>query len=143
LVSFANSFQASIFLIALAVWFPTTVLTSSGIYNVKNAYFEVASTLGANSFQKIFKIALPDAMPSIFVGIFNGTCASFLTLMTAEMMGVKFGIGWYINWQREMMSYANVYAGLITIAVSFSLIITIMFKLRDKTLGWQKGIIKW
>jgi NitT/TauT family transport system permease protein len=143
LVSFANSFQASIFLIALAVWFPTTVLTSSGIYNVKNAYFEVASTLGANSFQKIFKIALPDAMPSIFVGIFNGTCASFLTLMTAEMMGVKFGIGWYINWQREMMSYANVYAGLITIAVSFSLIITVMFKLRDKTLGWQKGIIKW
>jgi NitT/TauT family transport system permease protein len=143
LVSFANSFQASIFLIALAVWFPTTVLTSSGIYNVKNAYFEVASTLGANSFQKIFKIALPDAMPSIFVGIFNGTCASFLTLMTAEMMGVKFGIGWYINWQREMMSYANVYAGLITIAVSFSFIITVMFKVRDKTLGWQKGIIKW
>jgi NitT/TauT family transport system permease protein len=143
LVSFANSFQASIFLIALAVWFPTTVLTSSGIYNVKNAYFEVASTLGANSFQKIFKIALPDALPSIFVGIFNGTCASFLTLMTAEMMGVKFGIGWYINWQREMMSYANVYAGLITIAVSFSLIITAMFKLRDKTLSWQKGIIKW
>ncbi|WP_425802661.1 ABC transporter permease [Desulfitobacterium sp. Sab5] len=143
LVSFATSFQASVFLIALAVWFPTTVLTSSGISNVKNAYFEVSSTLGANTVQKIFRIAVPDAMPSIFIGIFNGTCSSFITLMTAEMLGVKFGIGWYINWQREMMAYANVYAGLIVIAVSFSLIITLMFKVRDRVLGWQKGVIKW
>jgi len=143
LVVFTTSMQASVFLIALAVWFPTTVLTSSGVSNVKNAYFEVASTLGANSFQKIFKIALPDAMPSIFIGVFNGTCSSFLTLMTAEMLGVKFGIGWYINWQREVMAYANVYAGLITIAVSFSFIITALFKVRDKALGWQKGVIKW
>jgi len=143
LVCFPSTRQASIFLIALAVWFPTTVLTSSGISNVKNAYFEVASTLGANTFQKIFKIALPDAMPSIFIGVFNGTCASFLTLMTAEMLGVKFGIGWYINWQREVLAYANVYAGLITIAVSFSLFITALFRVRDRLLGWQKGVIKW
>lgn len=143
LVSFATSFQASVFLIALAVWFPTTVLTSSGISNVKNAYFEVSSTLGAKTLQKIFRIAVPDAMPSIFIGFFNGTCSSFITLMTAEMLGVKFGIGWYINWQREMMAYANVYAGLIVIAVSFSLIITVMFRIRDKVLGWQKGVIKW
>jgi NitT/TauT family transport system permease protein len=143
LVSFATSFQASVFLIALTVWFPTTVLTSSGISNVKNAYFEVSSTLGANTVQQIFRIALPDAMPSIFIGIFNGACASFITLMTAEMLGVKFGIGWYINWQREMLAYANVYAGLIVIAVTFSLIITLMFKVRDQVLGWQKGVIKW
>ena len=143
LVVFITSMQASVFLIALAVWFPTTVLTSSGISNVKNAYFEVASTLGANTFQKIFKIALPDAMPSIFIGVFNGTCASFITLMTAEMIGVKFGIGWYINWQREILAYANVYAGLITIAVSFSFLVTGLFKIRDRLLGWQKGVIKW
>jgi NitT/TauT family transport system permease protein len=143
LVCFPSTRQASVFLIALAVWFPITVLTSSGISNVKNAYFEVASTLGASTFQKIFKIALPDAMPSIFIGVFSGTCASFLTLMTAEMLGVKFGIGWYINWQREVLAYANVYAGLITIAVSFSLIITALFKVRDRLLGWQKGVIKW
>lgn len=143
LVVFATTFQASVFLIALAVWFPTTLLTASGISNVQNSYFEVGSTLGANEFQKIFKIALPGALPSIFIGVFNGTCASFLTLMTAEMLGVKFGIGWYINWQREILAYANVYAGLISIAVSFSLIITVMFKMRDRLLSWQKGVIKW
>jgi len=82
-------------------------------------------------------------MPSIFIGIFNGTSASFITLMTAEMMGVKFGIGWYINWQKDMLSYPNVYAGLIVIALTFSLIVTLLFKVRDRVLGWQKGVIKW
>ncbi len=143
LVSFPTSFSASTFLIALAVWFPTTVLTSSGISNVQNSYFEVSSTLGAKALHKILKVALPAAAPSIFVGIFNGTGASFITLMTAEMMGVKYGIGWYINWQKDMLSYANVYAGLIVIAITFSMIITLMFRVRDRVLGWQKGVIKW
>lgn len=143
LVSFPTTFSASAFLIALAVWFPTTVLTSSGISNVQNSYFEVSGTLGAKTMHKIFRVALPAAAPSIFVGIFNGTGASFITLMTAEMMGVKYGIGWYINWQKDMLSYANVYAGLIVIALTFSLIITLLFRVRDRILVWQKGVIKW
>ncbi|EGO64508.1 ABC transporter permease [Acetonema longum] len=143
LVSFPTTFSASAFLIGLAVWFPTAVMTSSGILNVQNAYFEVASTLGAGKYYQIFRVGIPAAMPHMFIGIFNGTCASFITLMTAEMLGVKNGLGWYINWQREMMSYANVYAGLIMISVTFSLLITLLFKVRDTVLVWQKGVIKW
>lgn len=143
LTAFATSFQASVFIIALSVWFPVTVLTNSGIANVKKSFFEVADTMGATDFQKIFRVALPAASPSIFVGIFNGVCSSFLTLMTAEMIGVKYGIGWYINWQRQVMAFANVYAGLIVIGISFSLIITVLFKVRDHMLKWQEGVIKW
>ncbi|MDR3324577.1 MAG: ABC transporter permease subunit, partial [Spirochaetaceae bacterium] len=113
LVVFFQPTSASIFLIALGVWFPTTVLTSSGIMNVRKTYFEVSSTLGASDLRMILTVALPAAAPNIFTGLFNGTSACFLTLMAAEMIGCKFGIGWYINWQREMLAYANVYAGLI------------------------------
>ncbi|SFL31969.1 ABC transporter permease [Pelosinus propionicus] len=143
LISFPTTFTASAFLIALSVWFPTTVMTSSGIFNVRNAYFEVSSTLGAGKYYQIFMVGVPAAMPHMFIGLFNGTCASFITLMTAEMLGVKNGIGWYINWQKEMMAYANVYAGLIIIAVTFSILITLLFKVRDNVLVWQKGVIKW
>ena len=143
LTAFPTSFSASIFLISLSVWFPVTILTNSGIQNVKKTYFEVADTLGATTFQKIIKVALPASLPNIFVGIFNGACSSFITLMTAEMLGVKFGIGWYINWQRQVLGYANVYAGLITIAITFSVIITLLFKVRDRLLAWQKGFIQW
>ena len=82
-------------------------------------------------------------MPFMFIGIFNGTCSSFITLVTAEMLGAKYGIGWYINWQKEMMSYANVYAGLIVMSLVCFVVISVLFKLRDRLLVWQKGVIKW
>ena len=143
LIAFPSAVSASAFLIALAVWFPTTVLTSSGIAAIPNAYFEVSSTLGAGSFYRIAKVGIPAAMPHMFLGLFNGTCSSFITLVTAEMLGAKYGIGWYINWQKEMMAYANVYAGLIIIAVTFFIPITLLFQFRDHVLAWQKGVIKW
>jgi NitT/TauT family transport system permease protein len=143
LVIFFKPASASVFLIALGVWFPTTVLTSSGIMNVRKSYFEVSSTLGASDLRMILTVALPAAAPSIFTGLFNGTSACFLTLMAAEMIGCKFGIGWYINWQRETLAYANVYAGLIVIALTFSFLIGLQFKIRNKALAWQKGTIRW
>jgi NitT/TauT family transport system permease protein len=143
LVVFFKPTSASLFLIALGVWFPTTVLTGSGITNVQKSYFEVASTLGAGTLRNVITIALPAAAPSIFAGLFNGTSACFLTLMAAEMIGCKFGIGWYINWQRETLAYANVYAAFIVIAVTFSFLIGMQFKVRNRVLSWQKGTIRW
>lgn len=140
---FTTSYSASVFLIGLSVWFPITLMTSNGIQNVKNSYFEVSSTLGANSFYRIFKVGVPAAMPHIFLGVFYATVSSFVTLMTAEMVGSKYGIGWYINWQKGMMLYPNVYAGLILIAGMCTLIITVLFKVKDRILVWQKGVIKW
>jgi NitT/TauT family transport system permease protein len=143
LVIFFKPTDASLFLIALGVWFPTTVLTASGIMNVQKSYFEVSSTLGAGTLRNIVSIALPGAAPNVFAGIFNGTSACFLTLMAAEMIGCKFGIGWYINWQRETLAYPNVYAALIVIAVTFSFLISVQFKIRNRVLAWQKGTIRW
>lgn len=143
LVSFPGVVSASAFLIALAVWFPTTVLTMNGINNIQNAYFEVASTMGASQRYSIFHVGIPAAMPHMFIGLFNGTCSSFITLVTAELIGAKYGIGWYINWQKDMMAYAHVYAGLIVMSLICYFIITLLFKVRDKVLVWQKGVIKW
>lgn len=143
LVLFPTPRWAAVFLIAFGVWFQITILTSSGIQGVKKTYFEVSSTLGATNLQNLFRIAIPDALPSIFLGFFNATCSSFVALMAAEMLGVKAGIGWYINWQKEMISYPNVYAALILIALFCYLFITLQFKIRDRLLGWQKGVIKW
>ena len=140
---FTTTYSASVFMVALAVWFPITLMTSSGIQNVNNSYFEVASTLGSGKLNRIFKVAVPAAMPSIFLGIFYATCSAFVTLVTAELLGVDAGLGWYLNWEKSMMLYANVYAGLILIAVICTMVITLVFKIKDQVLVWQRGVIKW
>ena len=143
LITFPTVVSASAFLIALAVWFPTTVLTSSGIANIPQSYFEAAETLGAGPMYTVLRVGVPAAMPHMFIGLFNGTCSSFITLVTAEMLGAKYGLGWYVNWQKDMMAYANVYAGLIVMSFTCYCIITLLFRLRDHLLVWQKGVIKW
>ena len=143
LTTFPTPFGASVFIIALAVWFPVQLMTSSGIQNTSKVYFEVGRTLGAGTFFQVFRIAVPAALPNIFQGTFNGICAAFIALMTAEMFGAKYGIGWYISYQKAMMMYPGVYAGLILIALFCTVIITALFKVRQKLLSWQKGLIKW
>lgn len=143
LVVFPNANSAAVFLIAFGVWFQITVLTCSGIKGVNKSFFEVSSTLGANDRQNLFRIAIPAAAPSIFMGFFNATCSSFVALMAAEMIGCKSGLGWYVNWQKQMLAYANVYAGLIIIAIFCFVLVTLQFRIRDRLLSWQEGIVKW
>jgi NitT/TauT family transport system permease protein len=130
-------------LIALAVWFPVTMLTASGISNTRASYLDVARTLGARPSYLVFHVAIPAAMPNIFIGLFMGLGASFLTLVVAESVGVKSGLGWYVAWAQGWAEYGKVYAALVIMAAFFSTIMTLLFKARDRVLVWQKGIIKW
>src|SRR2546421_2389362 len=118
-------------LIALAVWFPVTMLTASGISNTRASYIDVARTLGAGRAYLIFRVAIPAAMPSIFIGLFMGLGAAFLTLVVAETVGVKSGLGWYVAWAQGWAEYGKVYGALIIMAAFFSTIMTVLFKVRD------------
>ena len=138
-----NAMFSAIGLIGLAVWFPVTMLTASGISNTRASYLDVARTLGASRAYLIFRVAIPAAMPSIFIGLFMGLGASFLTLVVAETVGVKSGLGWYLTWAQGWAEYGKVYAALVIMAAFFSTIMTVLFKVRDRVLVWQKGTIKW
>ena len=138
-----NSTLSAIGLIALSVWFPVTMLTASGISNTRASYLDVARTLGAGRGYLILRVAIPAAMPSIFIGLFMGLGASFLTLIVAENVGVKSGLGWYVSWAQGWADYGKVFAALVIMAAFFSTIMTVLFKVRDRVLVWQKGVIKW
>jgi NitT/TauT family transport system permease protein len=134
---------SAVALIAVAVWFPVTMLTASGVSNVRASLLDVARTLGARRAFLIFRVAIPAAMPSIFIGLFMGLGSSFLTLIVAEQVGVKSGLGWYISWAQGWAEYGKVFAALVIMSAFFSTIMTVLFKVRDRVLVWQKGVIKW
>ncbi|MEZ2410365.1 ABC transporter permease [Bosea sp. RCC_152_1] len=141
--AFPSSWSASIFLIALATGFPVTVLTWSGIASVDGRYYDVARTLGAKPLFLVLRVAIPAALPHVFVGLFMALGSAFSVLMVAELMGVKAGIGFYMQWAQGWASYANVYAALVVLALLCSGSITLLFRLRDRVLSWQKGLVQW
>lgn len=140
---FPSSFSAAVFLIALATWFPVTVLTWSGVSSVDSRFYDVARTLGASNRFLILRVAIPASLPHVFVGLFMGLGASFSVLVAAEMMGVKSGLGWYLQWAQGWAAYANMYGALIVMALLFSSLITLLFAVRDRVLSWQQSAVKW
>jgi len=140
---FPTSGSASVFLIALATAFPVTILTWSGIASVNRDYYDIARTLGARPWFLILKVAIPAALPHVFVGLFMGLGTSFAVLVVAEMLGVKAGLGWYLQWAQGWAAYANMYAALLVMALMCSTLITVLFRIRDWTLSWQKGLVRW
>ena len=141
--AFPSSYSASTFLVALATGFPVTVLTWSGVAGVNKAYYDVARTMGASQRFLVLKVAIPAAMPSVFVGLFMGLGASFSVLVVAEMMGVKAGLGWYLQWAQGWAAYANMYSALLVMALMCTGLITLLFRMRDRLLAWQKGLVQW
>lgn len=140
---FPSSMSASTFLIALATGFPVTVLTWSGIAGVNSTYYDVGRTLGASQRFLVLKVAIPAAMPYVFVGLFMGLGSSFAVLVVAEMLGVKAGLGWYLQWAQGWAAYANMYTALFMMALACSGLITLLFRIRDHLMSWQKGLVQW
>jgi len=140
---FSSNRTASTFLIALTTAFPVAVLTSSGVSSVNSAYYDIARTLGAKQRFLVLKVAIPAAMPDVFVGLFMGLGSSFAVLVVAEMLGVKAGLGYYLQWAQGWAAYANIYAALLVMSLLFSGLITLQFQLRNRMLAWQGGLLRW
>jgi NitT/TauT family transport system permease protein len=138
---FPTTFAASAFLLALSAGIPVAILVAAGVSSVNRSLYDVARTLGANKRFLILRVAIPAALPHLFVGLFMGLYYSFAVLVAAEMLGAKYGLGWYIQFVTGWSAYANMYAALVIVAILCSGIVRLLFLAKDRLLAWQKGII--
>jgi NitT/TauT family transport system permease protein len=139
LIVASSLFSGSVFMIALGVWYPVTMAAFNGVSNVAKSNFEVARTFGVSKVGLVFKVAIPAAMPSIFNGLMQGMGIACTALMVAEMLGVESGLGWYINWQRGWAEFAKMYAAVIIICLTFTVVNLFLTLIKKRVLRWQEG----
>ena len=138
----SSLFGGAVFIIALGSWFAVTVAAMTGIANVDRDYFDAARTLGATSRQLVFRVAIPHAMPSILQGCTQAMSSSCTAIMIAEMLGVKSGLGWYMNWSKSWASYDKMFAALFVICIFFTLVTKVLDGIKCRVLRWQNGMVK-
>lgn len=138
----SSLFGGAVFIIALGSWFAVTVASMTGIANVDKEYFEAARTLGASNRQLVFRVAIPHAMPSIFQGCTQAMSSSCTAIMIAEMLGVKSGLGWYMNWSKSWASYDKMFAALFIICIIFTVVTKSLEAVKRHVLRWQIGVGK-
>ena len=94
---------AKLFLVALGVFFPIYLNTLHGIRAVDPQLVEMGRSYGMSSRILFWRVILPGALPSIFVGLRFALGITWLTLIVAETIAAQSGIGYMAMQAREFM----------------------------------------
>ena len=117
--------EAKLFLVALGVFFPIYINTQHGIRTVDIQLVEMARTYGMSATALFWRVILPGALPSIFVGLRYALGIMWLTLIVAETISASSGIGYMAMQAREFL--------LVDVVVLSILIYALLGKLADST----------
>jgi NitT/TauT family transport system permease protein len=109
--------ESKIILIMYSTWFIVLINTLAGVQAIDPAKIQAARTLGANEFQIIYSIVLPSAVPHIFTGARLGLGTAFTSIVTAEMLAAKSGIGYMIYTSRLYFRIDWIFVGIVTLGL--------------------------
>ncbi len=130
--------SVSVFVIFLATFWPVFAGTMSGVMHVDQRIIDSAKVLNVPKPEMLFSVILPAALPQIFLGCNQGLSVSFILLTSAEMIGARDGMGYYVKYYSDFGDYTRTITGLLVIGIVV-IGVTFLFNLLQKRmLKWKK-----
>ena len=129
--------SASLFLVVYNTIWATLFATINGIMTIDKVYLDKAKTLELNPIEKMFRVILPAAMPSIMSGFITSLRGSFVVLVYAEMYGAKYGMGFYVKKFAEYGLYSQAWSGFIFMVIVLVIVMQLFEKLKNRVLRWK------
>lgn len=117
LVWFGIGMRTTVFLVALAAFFPIYLNTAAGARQVDPLLYQAGAMMGVGRVRGVFAILLPAAMPHIINGLRLGLGISWAYLVLGELTGVPNGLGAVIMDARMLGRIDIIIVGIIIIAV--------------------------
>jgi taurine transport system permease protein len=113
---------SKVLLLTLATFAPVCFSAQAGVRSVPVERLNAARSLGADRLQLFTTIVLPSALPEILTGLRIAIGAGLSTLVAAELIAARSGLGYMIMSAANFLATDIVFVGLIVIAaLAFSL----------------------
>jgi NitT/TauT family transport system permease protein len=125
--------SVSVMVIFLASFWPALAGTMSGVLNAEQEIIDSARSMNIKKLPMLFEILLPASLPQIFTGCNQGLGVSFILLTSAEMIGGRSGLGYYVKNFSDLGDYTRIIGGVIVIGVVVS-VITFFFNVIQRYL---------
>lgn len=87
----------------------------TGIQQTQELHLWVGDVFGASNAQKLFKIAIPTALPMIFTGLRVALGTSWTALVAAELLASTQGLGYMIQQARAISRPDIIIVGMLAI----------------------------
>jgi NitT/TauT family transport system permease protein len=109
--------KSKVILIVYNTCFIVIVNTASGVLSIEPHRIQAARTLGTGEFQILLYVILPECVPYIFTGVRLGLGSAFTSIIAAEMLAAKEGLGYLIFTSRLYFRIDWILAGIIALGL--------------------------
>lgn len=117
MVWFGIGMKTTVFLVALAAFFPVYLNAAAGAKQVNPLWLQAGAMMGVRRLRGTFAILLPGAMPHLMTGLRLGLGISWAYLVLGELTGVPNGLGAIIMDARMLGRIDMIVVGIMVIAV--------------------------
>ncbi|MGN6304411.1 MAG: ABC transporter permease [Mesorhizobium sp.] len=114
---FGYGLASKIVMAALISFFPMLVNVIAGLQASGRDEVQMLKAFGANRFQVLMKVRVPNAMPYVFAGLGLGVVFALVGAIVAEFVGAQMGLGKMILQFNEQFNIAGMFAVLVVLAV--------------------------
>lgn len=129
--------EPKVLLVALGSAFPVYINTMSGIRNIDNKLVELGRSYGLTPRQLVFSIILPAAMQPILVGLRYALGVAWLTLVIAETIASREGIGYLVQNARELLRTDIIILAILLYSIAGWLADFITRHIESRLLRWH------
>lgn len=128
-----------LFITFVGAFFPLFLNINRALENVSNSYLNISKLYKMNKRDRMRKIVIPAILPDVFTAMMLGISGGWLSVIMAEMISGKVGLGYYTWKSYTLLAYEKVLLGIILMGLlgaSFSLIISFISK---KIVFWNRS----
>lgn len=106
-----------VFIMVYVGFFPILLNTVAGVRQVDRKLLAAASTMGISRRALLRHVLVPSAMPTVMVGIRLAFAACWAAIVAAELIGSPSGLGFAIEWYRQLLMTPKVFAFIAVIGL--------------------------
>lgn len=136
-VFFGIGLQAKSMIIFLSVFVPCVINSYTGVKLTSRTLINASKTFGAGSFETFIKVGIPSSMPMVFTGLRAALSGAWSTLVAAEMLAAKAGLGNMLQIGRNLGRADVVVVGMVVISVLGALLGVLLNALERNVLKWK------
>ncbi|WP_018180725.1 ABC transporter permease [Jongsikchunia kroppenstedtii] len=141
IVWFGIGQEPKLLLIALGAGIPLYLNTFAGIRSVDPKFVEAGRVLGLNRLEVLRHVVLPGALPQILVGLRQSLGAAWLSLVVAEQLNTKAGLGFLINQATQFLQNDVIFVALIVYTI-LGLITDWLVRIAERrALAWRRELV--
>lgn len=132
---------SKVMFISFGAFFTIYVNTYQAVLYTPPTLVRAAKCLGANKFQILYKVVIPNAMPGIMTGLRLGFGISLFVLVSAELIAASSGLGFRIMDSRSNFAVDVMLADAFVIGI-LGLIFSKLFSLMERfVLRWSDSTV--